>query len=71
MKYEIEYMFEKSTQNYHVYRELRADGAPVPDGLPKDSYALNCRPTQYIPRHGKDELGNIVRITIESVSRKR
>lgn len=63
----VRYAFEKATQNYNVYRELSPKGEPMPDGLPKDQYALNCRPTQYIPKGGTAQLlGNNIVITIEN-----
>lgn len=32
-----------------MYWEVDEDGRPLMAGLPKDRYALNCRPDQYVP----------------------
>ena len=69
MKRSIGYQFEKATQNYDVYREIGADGKPLPDGLPKEQYAINCRPTAYLPKNG-GSMGQFITITIESVSKE-
>lgn len=45
----VRYQFYKSTQNYHVYWELDEDGKLVAAGQPKERYAMNCRPDQYLP----------------------
>lgn len=69
MKITIAYVFEKATANYNVYRELDKQGKPMPDGLPKEQYAINCRPTQYLPKSPEVELlGKMIVITIEKVN---
>jgi hypothetical protein len=61
----IKYKYERSTQNYHIYRELDASDLPVPNGLPKEQYALNCRPDIYVPMNGLNK-ANIITLKLEA-----
>lgn len=45
----VRYQYYRSTQNYHIYWETNADGTLVAAGMPKERYAMNCRPEIYLP----------------------